>query len=167
MHKITNNSIEKRGSNPIVTNLVYYILPFPGIFLVVGSFLFYCCYIWAERWYPGMKNIDTIITAHNRRVILSQDTTAQPECYCNKKENCPLQGKCQETAILYQVTVEANDKTKKYIGITGGTFKQRYNNHKKSFRNEKFKKETQLSKYIWNLKKNNIQYKINWKILQK
>ena len=70
-----------------------------------------------------MKNIDTIITAHNRRV-LSQDTTAQHECNCNSKENFPLQGKCQETAIVYQATVETNDETKKYIGITGGTFKQ-------------------------------------------
>ena len=38
---------------------------------------------------------------------------------------------------------------------------------KKSFKNEKYKKDTQLSKYIWNLKKSNIQYKINWEILQK
>ena len=32
-----------------------------------------------------MKNIDIIITAHNRRVI-SQDTTAQPECNRNRKK---------------------------------------------------------------------------------
>ena len=59
-----------------------------------------------------MKNIDTIITAHNRRVI-SQDTTAHPECNYNSIENWPLQGKCKETAIVYQATVETNYEKKK------------------------------------------------------
>ena len=69
--------------------------------------------------------------------------------------------------MVYQATVENNDETTKYIGITGGTFKQRYNNHKKHSKTKKYKKETQLSKYICNLKKNNIQYKIKCEILQK
>ena len=77
--------------------------------------------------------MDTIITAHNKRTI-SQDTAPKPECNCNRKGNFPLRGKCQKTAI---VTEEANNETKKHIGITGGTFKQRDNDHKKSFKREK------------------------------
>ena len=37
-----------------------------------------------------------------------------------------------------------------------------HNNSNKSFKSKKYKKE-----YIWNLKKNYIQYKINWKIFKK
>ena len=37
-------------------------------------------------------------------------------------------------------------------GLTEGTFKKRYNNHTSSFRNEKHKHATELSKYVWELK---------------
>ena len=33
-------------------------------------------------------------------------------------------------------------------------FKERYNNHEKSLTNAKYAKETELSKYAWNLKEN-------------
>ncbi len=39
------------------------------------------------------------------------------------------------------------------IGLSGGNFKERFNNTK-SFKNEKYKKETELYKYVWDLKKN-------------
>lgn len=53
-----------------------------------------------------------------------------------------------------------------YIGAAEN-FKQRYANHLKSFRHEKYKTETELSKYIWSLKANNLNYSIHWKILRK
>ena len=44
-----------------------------------------------------------------------------------------------------------------YLGTAEGNFKQRYCNHKKSFRNQKYTNETSLSKYIWEMKdKHNI-----------
>lgn len=42
-----------------------------------------------------------------------------------------------------------------YIGITTNDSKTRYRNHLKSVRNEKYKHETELSKQVWNLKKEN------------
>ena len=41
---------------------------------------------------------------------------------------------------------------KTYIGLMETPFKDRYRNHVKSFNNEKYQKETELSKYIWELK---------------
>ena len=38
-----------------------------------------------------------------------------------------------------------------YIGAAEN-FKNRFANHQKSFRHEKYKTETELSKYIWNLR---------------
>ena len=53
-----------------------------------------------------------------------------------------------------------------YIGAAEN-FKQRYANHLKSFRHEQYKAGTELSKYIWKLKSENLSYKIQWKILRK
>ena len=53
------------------------------------------------------------------------------------------------------------------MGLTGDKFKIRYGNHLKSFKNTKYKNETCLSKYIWDLKERNIQYDIKWEILDK
>ena len=53
-----------------------------------------------------------------------------------------------------------------YIGAAEN-FKQRFRNHLKSFRNEAYRKETELSKFIWSLKDRNLNYKIDWKILRR
>ena len=51
--------------------------------------------------------------------------------------------------------------------LAGGTFRDRYRNHVKSTKHEKYKNETQLSKYIWNLKKTNNKYTLAWDIVKK
>ena len=53
-----------------------------------------------------------------------------------------------------------------YIGAAED-FKARYRNHLKSFKSQRYEKETELSKFIWQLKKRNINYTIKWKILKK
>ena len=53
-----------------------------------------------------------------------------------------------------------------YIGAATN-FKQRYRNHTKTFRHETYRKDTELSKYIWKLNDENISYKIDWKILRR
>ena len=42
------------------------------------------------------------------------------------------------------------------------TFKERCLNHTSSFRNQKYKESTALSKYIWKLKDQNKPYEIKW-----
>jgi hypothetical protein len=51
-----------------------------------------------------------------------------------------------------------------YIGMTAGTFKKRYANHKKSLNVPRYSAETELSKYAWKLKKSEKQYNIKWSI---
>ena len=43
------------------------------------------------------------------------------------------------------------------------TFKLRYRNHVCSFKNERYKHATELSKYIWSLKDKSIPYNIKWR----
>ena len=43
------------------------------------------------------------------------------------------------------------------------TFKPRYRNHVCSFKNERYKHATELSKYMWSLKDKSISYNIKWR----
>ena len=44
------------------------------------------------------------------------------------------------------------------------TFIERHNNHSNSFNHEKYENETELSKYVWKLKKNS-KISITWKMM--
>ena len=50
--------------------------------------------------------------------------------------------------------------------MTANSFKERYRNHKKSFNLIRYEKETELSKYIWELKFKEKAFAINWSILK-
>ena len=54
-----------------------------------------------------------------------------------------------------------------YKGITELKFKARYANHKKSFNNEKYKKDSELlSKEVWRLKEKKVDFTIKWKVVK-
>ena len=74
---------------------------------------------------------------------------------------------CLITSVNYKASVTTdNDNTgKNYIRLTEGTFKQRYTQHKLSFRNRKYANRTELAKHIWKLKDNKENYKISWSII--
>ena len=65
----------------------------------------------------------------------------------------------------YQATVKTQESTETYIGLTANEFKTRWRNHKTSFNNEKKKNDTELSKYVWQLKDRYQEYDIIWKIV--
>ena len=71
--------------------------------------------------------------------------------------------------LVYNVLVDRLDtnKTKHYYGTCEKNFKERYNNHATSFRNKNKEKTTELSKYVWELKDNNIQHNLEWHIASK
>ncbi|PIK42409.1 hypothetical protein BSL78_20735 [Apostichopus japonicus] len=106
--------------------------------------------------YSCMGNMRSIINSHNNR-LLSQNKLrpqlAQRICNCRVKLNCPLNGNCLVSSVIYRADVTTGDDTKSYIGLSSGPFKQRYSNHSKSFRHERYEKETELSKHIWDLKR--------------
>ena len=51
--------------------------------------------------------------------------------------------------------------------MTSNNFKQRYRNYQKSFNNEEYKNETELSKFIWGLKLKKGRFTVNWLILSR
>ena len=65
---------------------------------------------------------------------------------------------------MYKAHVNSVHETKYYLGTAEDTFKTRHNNHKKSFKHRMYEKETELSKYIWKLKDQNIKFTIKWNV---
>ena len=63
-------------------------------------------------------------------------------------------------------TVETETNSSSYVGMTGNSFKTRYYNHIKSFKNKRYNNETDFSKYIWKLKENEVEHTITWKKLR-
>ncbi|KAJ8024103.1 hypothetical protein HOLleu_36733 [Holothuria leucospilota] len=120
--------------------------------------------------YSCMPNIKSIVQVHNNRTLskskVSGTADSQKLCNCRRKENCPLHGKCLTRSIVYAADVSTETGTMTYIGMTGGEFKSRYNNHKKTFTNKKYAKDTELSKHIWKLKDSGKKYTIEWRILR-
>ena len=107
-----------------------------------------------------------IISAHNKSILNKNDPIKS--CNCRVKLNCPLEHKCLTSKVIYKAVVENNVDTEKkfYIGLTESSFKERYNNHKKSFKHKKYEKETELSKYIWELKEQNKIPSVKWSVIK-
>ena len=117
--------------------------------------LSYCC----------TTNMTGIIRQHNAKVLNATKTPNEARlCNCRNKQSCPLDGKCLSSSIVYRAEVTSDNNTKIYYGASEGEFKTRYNNHTKSFRHKKYCSETELSRHIWSLKDNNINYTLRWAI---
>ena len=128
--------------------------------------------LWLLLSYSCMPSVKQIIDGHNKAILKKADTTTLQrdqgkKCNCRKKEDCPLNGECMVDEVVYQATVTTENTTETYIGLTANNFKARYGNHQMSFRHEKRKSETELSKHIWQLKGENKEFKVTWKILAK
>ena len=123
--------------------------------------------------YSCMPNVKDIISTHNRSIVCNsepiQAENTQILCNCRANRQCPLDGKCLTSGIIYQATVTREDNTniENYIGLTENSFKSRYTGHISSFKNEKGRSATTLSEYIWKLKEKHSNYSIKWKIVSK
>ena len=106
--------------------------------------------------YSCMKNMDSIISGHNHNILNPKQRSFG--CNCRKKEN----GECLTPKVIYRadVTNEANNDQKFYFGIAETTFKEPFNNHKRDVKHIKYQYNTELTKYIWNLKNNIILYSL-------
>ena len=70
---------------------------------------------------------------------------------------------CLAKSLVYKAEVSTDkDNAKVYIGVTANSFKERFRNHTKSIKNERHGNETELSKYIWKLKRAKRSYDIKW-----
>ena len=94
---------------------------------------------------------------------------APPGCNCRGGTvNCPLDGKCLDSALIYKATVtEADNTTNTYTGLTKNTFKERYYGHTNSFKKRKKEHSTTLSTHIWKLKDQDKNYDIKWSVIDR
>ena len=120
--------------------------------------------------YSCMRNVRSIIQSHNRKVLEQANgpqDDEHPSCNCRKKPECPLDGNCLTSNVIYKATVTTSNGTKDYIGSTGGTFKKRFYGHKHSFAHPEKRSSTELSKYVWSAKDRGEEPKISWSIVHR
>ena len=118
--------------------------------------------------YRTTPNFKQIISSHNAKIM--KGGNFDPPCNCQKKDSCPLNGKCRVKNLIYQATITTHQnppQTETYVGMTSTEFKDRHRNHKKSFNHYTYKAETTLSQHIWRLKSKNIEFDEEWKILDR
>jgi len=114
-----------------------------------------------------MTNMASKLNSHNKHILNSEVTENERLCNCRNKPSCPFSGNCLKKNIVYKANVSNPtdpNKIKSYFGICETTFKLRFANHKKSFSHEKHEKDTELSKYVWEMRRNNIEPIITWSI---
>ena len=120
--------------------------------------------------YSCMPNMKSIIAGHNKRILASSQTPAADTrtCNCRVKADCPVNGECLKSAVIYKATVTSSQGRKEYVGLTEMSFKARYSSHKHDLKHEDkgTTKGTSLSKYVWSLKKAGIQHSIDWSIIR-
>ena len=118
--------------------------------------------------YRTMGNLKNHIEKHNAR-LLRKDDRSEKGCNCRNKVNCPVDGKCQETSLVYQADVHVQNKpVKTYFGLTERTFKERYDEHKHALKHRESKKATTLSTYVWKVKdETGTTPEIKWSIKSK
>ena len=129
--------------------------------------------------YSCMDNMKTFIQRHNKHILSRNDeqnqtqrqeqhTNEPPTCNCRARNDCPMTGKCLSRSVIYQADVSTDNEsaTKSYVGVTANQFKERYRNHVKSFQHAKYANNTELSKYVWKLKKEKQPFEIKWSIIK-
>ena len=119
-----------------------------------------------------MNNTKQIVDSHSKLILKSSQCTdhtnttskVTKDCNCRQMNACPQNGHCLQTSVMFQaaVTRKGNQKTETYIGLRESEFKIRYRNHLATFRHNKDRNSTELSKYIWALKDKNIEDSISW-----
>ena len=80
----------------------------------------YACvgYIYIYRIYQVLLKL-TIKKVTNEKI------TSRNQCNCKNKNDCPLDGNCQTTDIIYECTVSTTvDQDKIYLGTAEGDFKK-------------------------------------------
>ena len=116
--------------------------------------------------YSCMRNIGSIISSHNRATL--HPATTFYGCNCRVKDSRPLNGECLIPTLVYIADIKDNSNKKKYyLGLSETTFKEHYRNHKKESNHSKYQSSTELSKYIWKLKRDKIDFTIKWSIVER
>ena len=118
--------------------------------------------------YSCTRNIKSTIINHNKTILGESEISNKKKCNCFYKNTCSLSGEFQAENINYEAGLNSNKLNydeKYYKSNCETTFKKRFVNHKKSFNNDQYKNEMELSKEVWNLKSSNDNSEIAKKIV--
>ena len=119
--------------------------------------------------YSCLPNISSMIQSHNKRTLTQNRSNAiTNSCNCRQKDMCPLKGNCMDKNLIYNGNVSAreNDVGCDYIGVTENSFKDRLYKHRNSFNYESKANSTELSKHVWNLKRQGVTSPIiHWSVI--
>ena len=110
-----------------------------------------------------------IIKLHNSNVTnppKTDETKLAENCNCRNKSNCPLNGNCLKSCVVYKATISSGNKRDDYYGSCSTAFKKRFNNHSSSFRHQRPEKSIELSKRVWELKNKGHDYQIQWSVIK-
>ena len=122
--------------------------------------------------YRCMPNMGQVIAKHNSK-IARKNQEQQPPPGCNWRggaPRCPVNGTCLTEGVVYQATVTRRDNSvqETYTGLTARGFKDRlYEQRQDIDMNNQRREGTSLSNFIWKLKRENVTFKIDWKILMR
>ena len=59
--------------------------------------------------YSYTKNINSIITNHNKMILAKSETSNKEKCNCIYKNTCSLKGECQAKSFIYQASLNSNE----------------------------------------------------------
>ena len=82
--------------------------------------------------------------------------------FINQK-NCKVSAQCDSQSNILKTAT--SDEGMHYIGLTENIFKEKWNQHKNSFKHESKANSTMLSKYVWELKKKGTTPIISWEVI--
>ena len=71
--------------------------------------------------YGCMTNVNSVINAHNKKILVEKIPLTRGDCNCNNPSVCPLDGECTTSNVLYEAKLDSNlrnYRTKTYKGIT-------------------------------------------------
>ena len=119
-----------------------------------------------------MPNMSNAIARHNMKSMQDnqQMDAQQPGCNCRGGIGvCPVQGKCKTDCVIYRATVTdtLSGNTETYTGVTGNTFKKRFNGHQSDLRNSKNRHNSTLASHVWQLKDEGKQFTIDWRLVDR
>ena len=111
------------------------------------------------------------ISSPNKNIIQESKKSQHPNlemCYCEVAENCPLNGNCNKSAVIYQADVTPKvDHERIYTAFTEGPFKEKLSGHRTSSKYEQDKNKSKLSSLRWETKSERQNFEIKWSIIRR
>ena len=55
--------------------------------------------------YSCLPNVKNMISSHNKKLLTKPTNLSSRTCNCNNKQDCPLEGKCLQSNLIYQANI--------------------------------------------------------------